>query len=60
VRRIRNSAQASGIETPKREDLARIDGKRRKEGSPDDLTHSLDPDARITTDEKREQLATTC
>jgi transposase len=41
-------AQASGIETPTREDLARIDRKRKKKGSNDDWTHPHDPDARIT------------
>jgi transposase len=41
-------AQASGIETPTRADLARIDRKRKKKGSNDDWTHPRDPDARIT------------
>lgn len=41
-------AQASGIETPMREDLARIDRKRPKKGSNDDWTHPFDPDAKIT------------
>jgi len=41
-------AQASGIETPTREDLARVDRKRPKKGSNDDWTHPQDPDARIT------------
>ena len=41
-------AQASGIETPTRADLARIDRKRKKKGSNDDWTHPHDPDARIT------------
>jgi transposase len=41
-------AQASGIETPTREDLARIDRKRPKKGSNDDWTHPHDPDAKIT------------
>jgi transposase len=41
-------ARASGIETPTREDLARIDRKRAKKGSNDDWTHPDDPDARIT------------
>lgn len=40
-------AQASGIATPTREDLARLDRKRPKKGSNDDWTHSLDPDARV-------------
>ena len=42
-------AQASGIETPTRADLARIDRKRKKKGSNDDWTHPHDPDAKITT-----------
>ena len=41
-------AQASGIETPTRDDLRRIDRKRMKKGSNDDWTHSHDPDAKIT------------
>jgi transposase len=41
-------AQASGIETPTREDLARIDRKRKNKGSNDDWTHPQDPDAKIT------------
>jgi transposase len=41
-------AQASGIETPTREDLARLDRKRKKKGSNDDWTHPHDPDAKIT------------
>jgi transposase len=41
-------AQASGIETPTRTDLARIDRKRKKKGSNDDWTHPQDPDAKIT------------
>jgi transposase len=41
-------AHASGIDTPTREDLARIDRKRAKKGSNDDWTHPLDPDAKIT------------
>ena len=41
-------AQASGIDTPTREDLAQIDRKRPKKGSNDDWTHPLDPDAKIT------------
>ena len=38
----------SGIETPARADLARIDRKRKKKGANDDWTHSHDPDAKIT------------
>jgi len=41
-------AEASGIDTPTREDLARIDRTRPKKGSNDDWTHPLDPDAKIT------------
>ena len=41
-------AQASGIETPTRADLARLDRKRSKKGSNDDWRHPHDPDARIT------------
>src|SRR5258706_1685097 len=40
-------AQASGIQTPTREDLARIDRKRKNKGSNDDWTHPHDPDAKI-------------
>ena len=41
-------AKASGIGTPKRADLVRIDRKRKNKGSNDDWTHPHDPDARIT------------
>jgi transposase len=41
-------AQASGIETPTRADLARLDRKRKKKGSNEDWTSPVDPDARIT------------
>jgi transposase len=41
-------AQASGIETPTRADLAKLDRKRKHKGSNDDWTHPHDPDARIT------------
>jgi transposase len=41
-------ANASGIRTPTRADLARIDRKRKKKGSNDDWTHPHDPDAKIT------------
>jgi transposase len=41
-------AQASGIETPTREDLARIDRKRKNKGSNEDWRHPHDPDAKIT------------
>ena len=41
-------AQASGIETPTRADLARLDRKRPKKGRNKDWGHPHDPDARIT------------
>ena len=41
-------AQASGIETPTRADLARLDRKRPKKGCNTDWRHPHDPDARIT------------
>jgi transposase len=41
-------AQASGIDTPTRADLARLDRQRKKKGSNDDWTHPHDPDAKIT------------
>jgi transposase len=41
-------AQTSGIETPTRADLARLDRTRKKKGSNDDWTHPHDPDAKIT------------
>ncbi|HEX4954675.1 MAG TPA: transposase [Thermoanaerobaculia bacterium] len=41
-------AQESGIETPTREQLSRLDRKRKKKGSNQDWQHPHDPDARIT------------
>ena len=41
-------AQASGIATPTRADLARLDWKRPKKGRNKDWRHPHDPDARIT------------
>ena len=41
-------AQASGIETPRREDRARMDRKRPKKASNRDWVHPQDPDAEIT------------
>jgi transposase len=41
-------AQASGIETPTRADLARLDRTRPKKGRNKDWQHPHDPDARIT------------
>lgn len=40
-------AEASGIETPTREDLARFDRKRKKKCSNKDWEHPHDPDAKI-------------
>jgi transposase len=40
-------AKESGIETPTREDLARLDRERAKKGSNKDWKHRYDPDARI-------------
>ena len=41
-------AKASGIETPTRQDLAKIDKNRPGKGSNDDWQHPQDPDAKIT------------
>ncbi len=52
------SRKASGIEMPTREDLARLDRKRKKEGSNDDCFNPNDPDAKITkTKDGRTHLA---
>ena len=40
-------AQASGIETPTREDLAKLDRTRKNKGSNEDWKHPHDPDAKI-------------
>jgi transposase len=40
-------AQASGIATPTRADLAKLDKKRKNKGNNDDWQHPHDPDARI-------------
>src|SRR5204863_4002769 len=40
-------ATASGIETPTREDLARLDRKRTKKTSNKDWTNPYDPDAKV-------------
>ncbi|HWT45566.1 MAG TPA: transposase, partial [Vicinamibacterales bacterium] len=45
---LEDLARASGIETPTREDLARLDRKRKKKGSNDDWYNPNDPDAKIT------------
>ena len=41
-------AQASGIATPTREDLAKIDKKRKNKASNDDWMNPNDPDAKVT------------
>ena len=45
---LRVLAKQSGIETPTREQLARLDRKRKKKGSNDDWKNPHDPDAQIT------------
>lgn len=45
---LRRLAQESGIDTPTRAQLAKLDKKRAKKGSNEDWTHPHDPDARIT------------
>ena len=51
-------AQASGIKTPTREQLARLDRKRAHKGSNEDWEHPHDPDARIAKmKDGRTQLA---
>src|SRR6516165_12758747 len=45
---LRGLAQESGIETPTREDLARLDRKRRKKGCNRTWVNPHDRDARIT------------
>ena len=45
---LKELAKESGIETPTRSDLAKIDRKRKGKGSNDDWTHPHDPDAQIT------------
>jgi transposase len=41
-------AKASGIRTPTRADLARLDRRRKKKGSNDEWTDPHNPDAKIT------------
>ena len=48
-------AQASGIETPTRADLARLDRKRPKKGRNTDWRHPHDPDARNHESRKTER-----
>ncbi len=45
---LKRLAKESGIETPTREDLSKLDKKRKKKGSNDDWTHPHDPDSQIT------------
>lgn len=45
---LQRLAQESGIETPTRAQLAKLDRKRAKKGCNEDWTHPHDPDARIT------------
>ena len=45
---LRQLAQAEGIEQPTKEQLARLDRKRKKKASNDDWTNPNDPSARIT------------
>ena len=45
---LKELARQSGIATPTREDLARVDRKRKKKGSNEEWMNPHDPDARIT------------
>jgi transposase len=45
---LKGLAEAAGIESPTREQLARFDRKRKKKTSNEDWTHPHDPDARVT------------
>jgi transposase len=45
---LKQLAQAAGIENPTREQLARLDRKRKKKGSNEEWKSPADPDARIT------------
>jgi transposase len=45
---LKGLAKAAGIENPTREDLARLDRKRKKKGSNQEWKSPADPDARIT------------
>ncbi len=45
---LKGLAKGSGIQTPTREDLARLDRKRKKKGANDEWVHPQDADARIT------------
>jgi transposase len=45
---LKGLAEQSGIQTPTREELARLDRKRKKKGSNQEWVNPHDPDARIT------------
>ena len=45
---LKDLAKESGIETPTREQLAKLDRKRKKKGNNDDWQNPHDPDAQIT------------
>ena len=45
---LKGLVQASGIETPTRQELVKLDRKRQKKGSNHEWKHPHDPDARIT------------
>lgn len=45
---LKGLAKAAGIENPTREELARLDRKRKKKGSNEEWKSPADPDARIT------------
>ena len=45
---LKELAKESGIDTPTREQLARLDRKRKKKGNNDDWNNPHDPDAQIT------------
>ena len=45
---LKGLAKESGIETPTREQLAKLDRKRKKKGNNDDWKNPHDPDAQIT------------
>jgi transposase len=45
---LRRLAKESGVETPTREELAKLDRKRKKKGNNDDWKNPHDPDAEIT------------
>ena len=54
---LKGLAQASGIETPTRQELVKLDRKRKKKGSNQEWKHPHDPDARITKMKDGQHLA---